>query len=172
MTQLQEAWESRIDTHTDPSGVPYDDEAHQQAEVRRDAEAWDAFEPLALIAARLVASGEQHLPRLPAGIVQPRWGWQLSVLAAVTRRLDTVSASAQEALSDLPPGAGPGSDAYETVIAERNTAVWPLLEEWALHAPALLGIRTATAGTDRPRPATSAPAQPATTRPSSPAVRR
>ncbi|MFI1885965.1 hypothetical protein [Streptomyces jumonjinensis] len=171
MDQLQSAWESHIDIHTDPSGVPYDDEAHQQAEARRNAEGWAAFEPIALIAARLVASSEQRRPGLSAGAGQPRWGWQLGVLTAVTQQLDTIGSSAQAALNELPPVAGPGSELYEAVISERNTTAWPLLEEWALHAPAVVGIRAATAGTERTRMTTSAPSPPATTR-SSPAVRR
>ncbi|MFI1013119.1 hypothetical protein [Streptomyces sp. NPDC020965] len=171
MNQLQSAWESHIDLHTDPDGWPFDDEAHQQAEARRNAEAWAAFEPIALIAARLVTSSEQRRPRVPSDVSQPRWGWQLGVLTAVAHQLDALSASAEQALSDLPPGAGPGSDAYGAVIAERNAAAWPRLEEWVLHAPAVVGIRAATAGADRPLLTTSAPAQPATVRSSS-AVRR
>ncbi|MFJ4688865.1 hypothetical protein [Streptomyces sp. NPDC088789] len=160
MDRLQSAWESHVDTHTDPSGEPYDDDAHQQAEQQRNAQAWDAYETFAGIAARLVASAEQRRPHLPAGTAQPRWGWQLGVLTALTRQLDTVSTTAEEALSDLPPGAGSGSDAYERVLADRAAAAWPLLEEWALHAPAVVGIRAA-AGPDRPQLTTRAPAPPA-----------
>ncbi|MFD4829152.1 hypothetical protein ACFWPV_04735 [Streptomyces uncialis] len=172
MNQLQKAWESRIDTHTDPDGWPFDNEAHQQAGTRRNAEAWAAFEPIALIAARLVISSEQDRPRLPCDVMQPRWGWQLSVLTAATHHLDTIGTSAEQALSDLPPGAGPGSDAYDAVLAARNSAAWPLLEEWALHAPAVVGIRAATVRTDRPRLTTSAPALPATSTSTTPAARR
>ncbi|WP_406401892.1 hypothetical protein [Streptomyces uncialis] len=172
MNQLQDAWESYIDTHTDPSGVPYDDEVHQQAEFQRNEEAWAAFEPITLIAARLVTSGEQHRPRLAADLVQPRWGWQLSVLTAATHHLDTIGTSAEQALSDLPPGAGPGSNAHDAVLAARNSAAWPLLEEWALHAPAVVGIRAATVGTDQPRLTTSAPARPVTGASTTPAARR
>ncbi|MEU3599317.1 hypothetical protein ABZ714_11375 [Streptomyces sp. NPDC006798] len=170
MDQLQSAWEYHIDTHTDPNGVPYDDEAHQQAEARRNAEGWAAYEPVALLTERLVISTESRLATLPGSVVQARWGSQLSALTAATRALTVVRTTWDDEITALPPDARPGNAAYDTVTAERDTAVWPLLEEWALHGQAVLDIRAA-AGTERTRMTTRAPAPPATTR-SSPTVRR
>ncbi|MFI1890215.1 hypothetical protein [Streptomyces jumonjinensis] len=167
---LQTAWETYAETHTDPSGWPYDDQAHQQAEQQRSAAAWAAYEPVSLLAVRLVASAENRLPQVPTDAVRSGWVSQLGILASAAHGLDAVRVSWEEELDRLPPNARPGTAVYDTVAAERDEAAWPLLEMWALHGQTVLDIRAA-AGPSRTRLRTTA-APPVTSTSSTPAARR
>ncbi|MFF0448011.1 hypothetical protein ACFYT4_16650 [Streptomyces sp. NPDC004609] len=164
-------WETYTETHTDPSGWPYDDEAHQRAEQRRNAAAWAAYEPVSLLAVRLVASAENRLTRLPSAPDRPGWTSQLGILTSAAHGLDAVRTTWDETLGDLPVNAGPGDPAYDTAAAERDAAAWPLLELWALHGQTVLDIRT-TARSSRPRVQSTAPAPPVASASSTPAARR
>ncbi|MFI6289323.1 hypothetical protein ACIBCM_32040 [Streptomyces sp. NPDC051018] len=126
---------------------------------------------MSLIAARLVASAENRLTRLPSAPDRPGWTSQLGILTSAAHGLDAVRTTWDETLDDLPMNAGPGTPAYDTAAARRNRAAWPLLELWALHGHTVLDIRTA-AEPSRPRLQSTAPVPPVTSTSSTPAARR
>ncbi|MFF8958617.1 hypothetical protein [Streptomyces sp. NPDC014894] len=169
MTQLQGAWESYTENRTDPSGRPYDDDAYRLAEQQRSTAAWAAYEPVSLLAARLVASAENRLPQVSGA--RPGWVSQLGILTSATHGLDAVRGSWEAELDRLPPNARPGTPAYDTIATERDAAAWPLLELWALHGQTILDIRAA-AGPSRNGLQTTAPVPPVTSTSNTPAARR
>ncbi|MFD9715784.1 hypothetical protein [Streptomyces sp. NPDC059076] len=136
---------------------------------QRNAQAWVAYEPVALLAARLVASAENRLPNVRGA--RPGWVSQLGILTSATHGLDTVRASWDETLDSLPPNARPGTPVYDTAVTERDEAAWPLLDLWALHGQTVLDIRAA-ARPPQARLHTTAPAPPVSNASSTPAARR
>ncbi|MEV7888438.1 hypothetical protein ACWD3I_29775 [Streptomyces sp. NPDC002817] len=161
--QILDTWDTYSDQHTDPDGWPHDEDPYGHRAARRDAETWEAAAQIRPFARDLLSTAAVQLQHLPARTIQPAWPWHLTAADDALDQLDAVEADWSTHLDSLPPGAGPGTAAYDNLVDARNAEAWHALNELTLHTQAILAIHAAAqaapprldAVAPRPTPTTS-----------------
>jgi len=156
------AWRAYSEEHTDLEDWPLDADAYSRRAAARDAALAESFESLREGGAHLLlATARSQLVLLPAGAVQSRWVWQLTVLQDALERLDTLHDSWRATHDSLPLNASPGTPAYDETRTAHYADGREALTEWATHGHAIREINKAaryTRSSIAPRPTTT-PAQ-------------
>jgi hypothetical protein len=151
---ILKAWDDYSDQHVDDHGWPLNDVAYGMRQRQRDADTWRAFDHVREHATEVLEMAEEQLAALPADRRAPGWRDQLSRLAQARNGLENAQAVWQAERDALPASAGPGTEAYDEPLAERNADAWGYLCDWADTGHVLTEIAraAATASSDRTAP--------------------
>jgi hypothetical protein len=91
----------------------------------------------------LLAAAGRQLATVPSADQQPRWRGQLARLTEARTGLERTYAYWQAECTALPPSSGPGTEAYDEPLAERNAEAWSYLCDWADTGHVLIEISEA-----------------------------
>ncbi|MEE4544040.1 hypothetical protein V2S66_18940 [Streptomyces sp. V4-01] len=128
---ILQQWHDYSDQHTDAQGWPLDEDAYGLRQRRRDAETWHAFERVRPHMGELLTVAERQLAALPAAEQQSHWRGTLTRLEQARTGLETTYTYWRAECDALLPTSGPGTEAYDEPLAERNAEAWSYLCDWA-----------------------------------------